>query len=65
MDELRGFFNSTYRGGLQKFQPNSTHRISPTQSNPAHMGQVESGWTHGFDIFFFFIIKLGRKKLIY
>ena len=54
MDELREFFNSTYRGGLQKFQPNPTHHISPTQSNPAHMGQVESGWTHGFDIFFYY-----------
>ena len=50
----------------KKIQSNTTHHISPSQPNPTHMGQVGSGWTHGLDKFFFFIIiKLSRKKYKY
>ena len=39
---LRGFFYLTLYGGSKKIQPNPTHHISLTQSNPTHMGRVGS-----------------------
>ena len=43
------FLTQSTMVGQKKIQPNPTHHINPTQPNPTHMGQVGSGWTHGFE----------------
>ena len=64
---LRGFFDPTHYGGSKNIQPNPTHHISLTQSNPTYMGRVGSSWMHGFDKFLSLLLLLNwvEKKYKY